>query len=120
MQVAVMLGNVRSQQGSYECATRGNTAVIIVSGYLSVAADKREEYISGCHSVIEQARAADGCLDFALSPDPIDPGRINVYERWESDEQLMKFRGSGPDDEQNAEILGADVWRYRISAKEAP
>lgn len=26
--------------------------------------------------------------------DPEDPERINVYERWESEEQLLAFRGS--------------------------
>ena len=61
-----------------------------------------------------------GCVDFAVSADLVEPGRINVYERWESDEQLLAFRGSGPSDEQAVAILGAEVHRYRISGVEAP
>ena len=45
-------------------------------------------------------------------------GRINVYERWESDDDLARFRGSGPDDEQSAQIRDASMARYRISAVE--
>lgn len=67
-----------------------------------------------------QARVSAGCLDFVLSADPIEPGRINVYERWESDADLMKFRGSGPSSEQQEEIRDAHVEKYRISAVEAP
>lgn len=77
-------------------------------------------YLEGCRTVIEAARKAPGNLDFALSADLLDASRINVYERWESDEQLLEFRGSGPDGEQTAEILDATVAKYRISATEAP
>ena len=67
-----------------------------------------------------QARQAPGCLEYALGADLLDPGRITVYERWESDEDLESFRGSGPSSEQTAQILDASVARYRISSVEAP
>lgn len=38
------------------------------------------------------ARAAPGCLDFAQSADPLDAGRINIFERWESAADLEAFR----------------------------
>lgn len=57
---------------------------------------------------------------FSLTADLIDPGRINIHERWESDQQLLAFRGYGPDADQQEQILGADVHKYRISAVEAP
>ncbi|MCP3822019.1 antibiotic biosynthesis monooxygenase [Streptomyces sp. A3M-1-3] len=92
--------------------------MIIVSGKLYVDPAARDAYLAGCRTVVEQARAAPGCFDFALSADLAEPGRINVYERWESDEQLMAFRGSGPEPEQAAAIRDAEVSRYRISAVE--
>ncbi|MFG3258679.1 putative quinol monooxygenase [Streptomyces sp. NPDC048172] len=94
--------------------------MIVIAGTLRVEAAERDAYLSGCAEVIEQARAAAGCLDFALSPDPVEPGRINVYERWESDEVLARFRGEGPEAEQTARVLDAEVSKYRISAVEAP
>ncbi|MFF3242440.1 putative quinol monooxygenase [Streptomyces sp. NPDC002870] len=94
--------------------------MLIVSGRVHVAADARDGYLDGCQEVVTQARSAPGCLDFALSPDLLDPTRVNVYERWESDADLAAFRGSGPDTGQLAAIVDAEVMKYRISATEAP
>lgn len=94
--------------------------MIIVSGKIYVDDDARDSYVAGCRVVIEQARVAPGCLDFTIAADPLEPGRINVYEVWESDEDVEAFRGSGPSDEQQAEIRDASVARYRISSVEAP
>ncbi|MBH5135130.1 putative quinol monooxygenase [Streptomyces sp. NPDC048405] len=94
--------------------------MIIIAGKLWVDAADRDSYLVGCSKAVEQARAAEGCLDFALSADLIDPERINVHERWETDEALARFRGTGPDPEQAARIRGAEVRKYRISEVEAP
>jgi quinol monooxygenase YgiN len=94
--------------------------VIIVSGKIHVDASARAGYLEGCRTVIEQARVAPGCLDYTLSADLLEPGRINVYEVWESDEDLARFRGAGPAPEQQARIVDASVARYRIAAVEAP
>jgi quinol monooxygenase YgiN len=93
--------------------------MLIVSGWLRVDPEARDRYLAGCVEVVRLARGAPGCLDFALSADPLDPARINVYERWASDEQLLAFRGSGPDAEQSEQIRAAEVLKYRISATEA-
>jgi quinol monooxygenase YgiN len=94
--------------------------MLIVSGKIYVDPAARDEYLASCAGAVEQARTTEGCFDFALSADIIEPGRINIYERWDTDEQLQKFRGSGPSDEQTAEILDAEVAKYRISTVEAP
>ncbi|MGC4809076.1 putative quinol monooxygenase [Micromonospora sp. DT228] len=94
--------------------------MLIIAGSLQVEPATREAYLSGSEEVIAQARAAAGCLDFLLAADPLEPGRIHVYERWESAEQLAAFRGSGPSDAQEAAILDADVRRYLIAGVEAP
>lgn len=94
--------------------------MLIIAGRLHVDPTLRSAYLDGCVTVVEQARAAAGCLDFTLTADLLDPSRINVYERWDSDEDLHRFRGSGPASEQVAQILDADVSKYRIGAVEAP
>ncbi|PJF01584.1 antibiotic biosynthesis monooxygenase [Streptomyces carminius] len=94
--------------------------MLIVSGSIHVDPEVRDGYLDGCRAVVEQARSTPGCLDFALSADPLDAGRINVYERWESDEDLHRFRGSGPAPAQTAAIREAQVAKYRASGVEAP
>ncbi|MER5766150.1 putative quinol monooxygenase [Streptomyces sp. NPDC001985] len=94
--------------------------MIIIAGTLSVDPATRDACLAGCANVVEQARAAPGCLDFALSADLVRPDRINVHERWESDADLERFRGAGPEPEWTAQILGAEVSRYRVAGVEAP
>lgn len=91
--------------------------MVIVAGHLIVDAAQREAYLADCVSVVEQGRAAPGCLDFALSPDVVDPRRINIFERWESQEAVAAFRGAGVDDEQGAQILEASVSEFDTDAE---
>ena len=65
------------------------------------------------------ARSAPGCLDFSITADTLDPQRVNVFERWATEEELLAFRGSGPDSGTAARILDADVRRYVIASVEA-
>ncbi|MFJ9434671.1 putative quinol monooxygenase [Streptomyces sp. NPDC101490] len=94
--------------------------MIIIAGQLWVDATDRAAYLAGCSEVVRQARAAAGCLDFVLSADPVEPDRINVYERWETDEDLAHFRGTGPEPRQAARVHAAEVRKYRISGVENP
>ena len=93
-----------------------NAAVIIVSGSLFVEPEQREVYLAGCGEAIRLARTAPGCIDFQLSADPLDGGRINVFEQWESAAAVEAFRGSGPSDEQQAMIKEARVFQHEVSA----
>lgn len=86
--------------------------MVIVAGHLVVAEDERESYLDGCRAVVEQARSAPGCLDFAISADLLDARRINIFERWESQSAVEHFRGSGPDDGQSAAMISASVAEY--------
>lgn len=98
--------------------THPEVTMIVVAGHLQVEPDDREPYLQGCCDVVRLARAADGCLDFALSPDLLDPGRINIFERWQTLAALEAFRGSGPSGEQAAPILDADVHRFDVAIVE--
>lgn len=97
--------------------------MIIVAGHLRVAASERDGYLEAVADVAAQARQRVGCHDFVQSADPIDPERINIFERWESDEALIAFRTSGSERDAPAttpDVLGAEVAKYRISAVESP
>jgi quinol monooxygenase YgiN len=89
--------------------------MVIVAGHLAVRPAQRDAYLAGCVDVVRQARGAPGCLDFVISADLVDEGRVNVYERWESQGAVEAFRGSGPSDEQGAAILSASVAEYDVA-----
>ena len=90
--------------------------MIIVAGHITVDPAGRESYLAGCVTIVEQGRAAAGCLDFALSADIVDPARINVYERWDNWDNLQAFRGNGPEDNQSQHILTADVTEFEVGS----
>ena len=89
--------------------------MIIVAGSLHVAPEHRAAYLEGCEAVVAAARAAPGCLDFALSGDLLDGGRVNVFERWDSATSLERFRGSGPEEGQLAVRREIRVSEYEIA-----
>ncbi|HEY6647425.1 MAG TPA: antibiotic biosynthesis monooxygenase [Mycobacterium sp.] len=88
--------------------------MVIVAGHIVVDPQQRDDYLSGCVEVVRQARRTAGCLDFALSADLLEPGRINVFERWESQAAVEAFRGWGPSDDQGAAIQSGSVAEYDV------
>jgi quinol monooxygenase YgiN len=93
--------------------------VVIVAGHLVVDPQQRDDYLSGCVEVIAQARRSTGCLDFAISADLLEPGRINIFERWESVAAVEAFRGNGPGDDQGAVIQAGSVVEYGVDGERA-
>ncbi|GAA0358909.1 antibiotic biosynthesis monooxygenase [Actinoallomurus spadix] len=89
--------------------------MVIVAGQIFVNPAQRERYLADCVSVVEQARRAEGCLDFSITADLLEPGRINVFERWETQEAVQTFRRSGPSEEQDAMILAPSVSEYDVA-----
>jgi quinol monooxygenase YgiN len=94
--------------------------VLIIAGHLAVSPAERDAYVVECIPVVEAARSTPGCLDYSITADSVDPSRIRVYERWENEQQLLIFRGSGPSDDQQAAIVAADVKRYGVSSVGEP
>jgi quinol monooxygenase YgiN len=88
--------------------------MLIVAGHLVVEPPQLASYLAECKLVVQQARRTPGCLDFAISADLADPGRINVFERWESQAAVDAFRGSGPSAEQQGLIVSASVCEYDV------
>ena len=88
--------------------------MVIVAGHLIVDPGARAAYLEGCVPIVEQARRTAGCLEFTLAPDPLDPSRVNVLERWESRIALDRFRGEGPDAAQRAALRSVDVADYEV------
>ena len=94
--------------------------MIIIAGQLRVEPADREKYLAAVDGVTRLARRAPGCLDFMQGADPVDPARINIYERWIDDEHLEAFRTSGGPENPTPPVRSADVRKYRIASEEAP
>ena len=54
--------------------------MIIIAGYTRVETDKRDANVAAFAAMIRKAREQDGCLDFSISADAVDPDRTNLFE----------------------------------------
>ena len=93
--------------------------MIIIAGTVDVDPEKREKALSAAEEPMRAVRAQPGCLDYVWSADPLTPGRIYVYERWETTEQLAAHL-AGPnyvatrDAIASGGMRGADVAKFEI------
>jgi quinol monooxygenase YgiN len=85
---------------------------VIIAGKVYVDADQRERFIEGYRKLVEQARAYPGCLDVSISPDPVEPDRVNMFECWESAEVLAKWRAIAPRPTGRVKFRDAQVHKY--------
>lgn len=90
--------------------------MVIVSGKILVRPGKRQAFLELSADAITRARATAGCLDFTVSADLIEPDRVNVYEAWESEDALLRFREEGPSTAMLSLIVGAEVARHRVES----
>jgi quinol monooxygenase YgiN len=89
--------------------------MIIVAGHLLLDESQRDRYVADCAAAVAAARGAQGCLDFAVFADSIDPRRVNVFERWSTRRQLRAFRGDGPDASMRSRIIEVNVAEYDVT-----
>ena len=90
--------------------------MLIIAGKLYVAPDMRDEFVAGHTDLVKRARGqAAGCLDLAISADPVENGRVNMVEIWESQEHLDAWRAVANPPAQITEFLGGDVQKHIVS-----
>jgi quinol monooxygenase YgiN len=63
-------------------------AVVIVTGELEVDPDQRDPFLAGRVDVMRASRAEAGCIEYTMSADPLQPGRVVLLEKWENQESL--------------------------------
>jgi quinol monooxygenase YgiN len=91
--------------------------MVIVAGYFDVDPTRREEFIADRLEAMARSRAEPGCITYAFSGDPIDLGRVLLFERWESKAALavhLEVLSSAPRPDSDVEILGAEILQYEI------
>jgi quinol monooxygenase YgiN len=93
--------------------------VIIVAGHFVVDPSQREEFLRSRADVMRISRSEPGCITYAFSPDPLDPGRVLLFERWESKAALAGHLAAlrqRPRPQGGVEVLESEVQQYEISA----
>lgn len=92
----------------------------IIAGHLIVDDDKRDALVEAHCDLVKRAREAPGCLDVAITADPVDPRRVNNYERWESWDAIEAWRARAAAPEIGATIQRADVTAFEVASTRPP
>jgi quinol monooxygenase YgiN len=70
--------------------------MVIVEGIMEVDPSRRDEFLQGRRSAINDARSEQGCIEYAFSADAIEPGRVRIFERWASRADLDTHLAAPP------------------------
>ena len=62
--------------------------MIIVGGRFEVDPEERDAFVAERHEMMRTSRGEDGCLEYTLAADPLEPDRVVLFERWESQAAL--------------------------------
>ena len=92
--------------------------MIIIAGHTITEARKRDAAVEAFADMVSRARKYDGCLDFSISVDSVDPERVNLFECWRDQKALNAWRkvAKGP----RVKLREAYVKLYRSEKAEEP
>jgi quinol monooxygenase YgiN len=118
-------GDEFSRLGRSACAIgseakRSVIMTVIVAGKVFVDPEARDRCIEAHRGIVEAARAYPGCIDVAISPDAVDPGRVNVFEHFESKEALDAWRAIAPRPAASFDFKDVQVVKHVIAASGPP
>ncbi|GAA1397814.1 antibiotic biosynthesis monooxygenase [Pseudonocardia kongjuensis] len=98
----------------------GHSRTLVIAGPVYVDPGQQQAFVDAHKDLITAARAFQGCLDIAVTPDPVDPARVYLFELWESDERLQEWRAMAPVPADVPPIVRDEVQLHQISASGAP
>ena len=64
------------------------TTMVIVGGSFELEPTERDEFLASRVDMMRASRAEPGCIEYTFSADPVDPRRVVLFERWESQDEL--------------------------------
>ena len=65
-------------------------AIVIVQGVFSIDPDERDRFVEASIDSMRSSREEEGCLEYVIAADPLDPERAVLSERWESMDHLQQ------------------------------
>jgi quinol monooxygenase YgiN len=95
--------------------------MVIVAGTMELEPAQREAFLAGRIDSMRTSRAEPGCLEYTLSADPTDPGRVMLFERWARQEDLdahlaaMRARPASP--ETTVAPRAASIFVYDVTGE---
>lgn len=96
---------------------------VVISGEIDFDPAKVEATLKTAQPLIAAALAEKGCVHYAWTLDPAKPGRVHVFEEWDTEEDLIAHLAAPPYMEMAAHLatagmVGAVTRKYRVDIVE--
>ncbi|HYK67382.1 MAG TPA: antibiotic biosynthesis monooxygenase family protein [Streptosporangiaceae bacterium] len=93
--------------------------MLIVAGYFRVPAGDRVAFLENRRASVVRSRGERGCHAYTISADLVDPELVQLYERWESKEDLaahVAANRADPRPPDGFDVLESEVLQYEIAS----
>jgi quinol monooxygenase YgiN len=95
--------------------------MVIVGGWFTVDPGERDAFVAGQADAIRRSRAEQGCIEYVIAADPVDPGRAVLFERWASqadlDAHLAGLASAPPTDGPRVAPSAVSIVVYDVSGE---
>lgn len=77
--------------------------MLIVAGTFDMEPELRDDFLAARTEAIMRSRGEAGCIDYSFAADSVDPGRVRLFEIWESradleaHQKVMRAASAVPD-----------------------
>jgi quinol monooxygenase YgiN len=95
-------------------------AMVIVQGVFTIDPGERDRFVDASVHAMRSSRQEEGCLEYVIAADPVDPGRAVLTERWESMDHLEKHlarpRSEAPGGDTRPTPRGAEITVFEVAS----
>jgi quinol monooxygenase YgiN len=95
--------------------------MVIVGGWFEVEPGERDAFVASRIDGMRRSRAEPGCIEYVIAPDPVDPGRAVLFERWETqadlDAHLAAAKQAPPSDGPSVAPRSVTIRVYDVSGE---
>jgi quinol monooxygenase YgiN len=91
--------------------------MLILAGYFDMAPEDREVFLQDRQAAIALSLTEPGCIEYCFSADSSDPGRVRLFEMWESPEDLavhLEVRAADTAPRTPVNVLARVTERYEV------
>lgn len=96
--------------------------MVIVGGTFELDPHKRDLFLASRTEMMRTSRSEPGCLEYTFCADPLDPGRVVLFERWTDQDALdahlvIRRASPEPDDGSVVAPISSSIVIYDVSGE---
>jgi quinol monooxygenase YgiN len=95
-------------------------ATVIVQGVFSIDPKERDRFVEASIEGMRRSRQEEGCLEYVIAADPVDPERAVLTERWASmedlDRHLARPRDAAPDGDPRPAPRSVEITVFEVAS----